>query len=207
MAVNGDSPIIIVQKYNNIITGGTTNNENNDIEINKIGLLDGFKSWRNVKDIKQLKNGVAIPFPLRIETGLIVVDEALKLSANLNYEERVKLQDQRQNSLIVRMTAVKTNPVALAFVILAQYLWNNLQSYNYDISYFNDGLFIKQGHLGDLTIDLIPGKNLFDISLTLDNGDAFVSEFIRKKEEQNLSSNSLHENEPLAREIEIANPY
>jgi hypothetical protein len=207
MAINGNNPLILVQKYNNIITSGETNNVNN-IKVEALSLVDSLKKWQNIKDIKQIKNGMPIPFILHQITGFISVQESVKLSANLNYEEGVKIQDKRQNSLEIALKAKKDNPIVLAFVFLIQSLWQDMETYNYDISYFNDGLFIKQGHIGSLSIENEPGQDIYNISITLDSGKTFVSKFIEEKEEKEnpKNKNYIYDNDPLSKAIKNIKP-
>jgi hypothetical protein len=205
MAINGNSPLILVQKYNNIITKETSNP--NNIKINTLSLSDSIDKWRNIKDLKQMQNGAPIPFVLHQITGFISVQESVKLSANLNYEEGIKIQDQRQNSLDITLKAKKDNPIVLAFVFLIQSLWQNMETYNYDISYFNDGLYIKQGHMGSLSIGNAPGSDIYDINISLDSGKTFISKFMEEKEKENKDKDKKeHENEKYAKAIENVRP-
>jgi hypothetical protein len=204
MAINGNSPLVLVQKYSNIVGRGKTENPE-DIKINTLSLKDSIAQWKNIKDIKQVKNGMPIPFILHRDFGFVSLQEKLKLSANLNYEEGIKIQDKRQNSIEINLRARKDEPVAIAFVLLVQSLWQSMETYNYEISYFNDGLFIKQGHMGALSIENEPGGNMFNINISLDSGETILSYYL-EKERKKGTNKETEINGTLSRILENVKP-
>ena len=193
MALNGNSPIIIIQAYKNIINkgnggvAGKTKWSSNINTGNHIDLFSSFAKWQDVKSIKQLKSGVPIPFILHERTGIVSVSEEKDLSLTVDYEKGVKYQRQRKNSLSIKLNFNLDNIIANTLAGLLEYWWTNAIEYNYDISYYNAGNFIKQGHIGNFVKSTSTEKgNLAEISLSLDAGSNFVVEMIKKdKKEKN----------------------
>jgi hypothetical protein len=172
MAINGTTPIIIAQKY---MYSGTRYTYNEKGEINSImndpdidfSDINDLKTYHN---IKKIKNGLPIPFALSELFGFMGVKENARLMSNVDYTNDILFSSQRGNSLSIDVMAKKGNPIVFAFLNLLQLFWNNMKTYRYDLSYFNDGIIIMNAKLGGLNIESVEGGDYYDINVVLDSG-------------------------------------
>lgn len=188
MAINGNSPIIIIQAYNNVMNkgnggvAGITKYASNIDTGTHIDLLSSFSKWFDIKKIKHIKRGVPIPFILHEKTGIISVKEQKDISLNIDYEKGLIYKRQRKNSLSIQLEFNIDNIIANTLATLLEYWWGQTEEYNYDISYFNAGNFIKQGTIGNF-VKTTSNDNgsLGVINLTLDAGDSFPVALAKKQ--------------------------
>jgi hypothetical protein len=162
MAINGTTPLILVQKY----TYTDTEHGLKDLSLSEL------YDMKKYTYLEKNKSGLPIPFILSEDTGFLSVKEQTKLMSNVDYKNDFVFVSQRGNSLILDIEAKRNSPIVIAFLNLIQLFWNNIQMYKYTISYFNDGIISMNAYLGGLNISSIVGKDLYNITLVLDSGKA-----------------------------------
>jgi hypothetical protein len=191
--LNGLVPIIIIQYYSNA--------DNSPRE--KENYVESFKKYKkaynNYKEIPTLiKNGLPLVIPLSEELfKVIVIGESVKMSANvtnIDTNDKVRtIQTSRQHSVNLNLTVDSSNILTSVLIAALQFCWENLNQYNYDISYFYNAIFVKQGMLGNFTVNTTNNKSLIDIGLTLEVGEPPV----KKGKEEQTKIDTNNKNNPL----------
>lgn len=206
MSLEGLNPIIIIQKYKDLYvyknkeTIKQTNKSittKNEISAYResTNLLSSFKKWGEI-DIDKSKfnipDGLPIVFTLCSQMDLIVVNQELNKSTNIEYDEKLKVQSQLKNSMTIQLEAKTGSVFTSAIIGLLQWCWDNTQLYNYTISYFNDNFVVMQGHLGDFSCKKSNKNGWYDISITLDSGLNPKDKIVKEKEEKDGAKGNLY---------------
>jgi hypothetical protein len=189
MSITGNTPILIVQLFNDIITkkDGTVvtnspyndknhsenkfeNDEKKDRQEATIFSINEWSKWKNIKAIDPLPLGVPIPIPLLQRTGLIAVKHTRNIVANSEYQLGALNQNLKSNTLAIDLISENNSILSTLLLGLFEVLAPNIKSYAYEIAYFNSSFVITKAHLGAFTINDNQEHTLLNTHIELDTG-------------------------------------